>query len=113
MVVTLIRIHDVNRLVATLEPVLNERKQHAILFLVAIEKCTDMTHFAELGAGKGNRCCGLLHGVLLPIGVAATQISMPAWLTSPFILSARFQDQFALLRQILEGQCLRIPRLHE
>jgi hypothetical protein len=51
MVVTLIRIHDVNGLVATSEPVLNERKQHAILFVVAIEKCADMTYFAELGAG--------------------------------------------------------------
>src|ERR1700722_14752997 len=64
MVATLIRIHDVNRLVAALEPVLNERKQHAILFVVAIEKCADVTHFPELGAGQGNRCCGLPHAIL-------------------------------------------------
>jgi hypothetical protein len=54
MVTMLIRIHDVNRLVATLEPVLNERKQDAIFLVVAIEKRADMTHFAELGASKGN-----------------------------------------------------------
>jgi hypothetical protein len=48
VVVTLIWIHDVNRFVATLEPVLNERKQHAIFLVVAIEKRADMTHFAEL-----------------------------------------------------------------
>jgi hypothetical protein len=45
MIPTLIRIHDVNHLVATLEPVFDERKQHAILFVVAIEKCADMTYF--------------------------------------------------------------------
>jgi hypothetical protein len=65
MVVTLIRIHDVNRFVATFEPVFNERKQHAILFFGTIEKCADVTHFAELGTGQGNWCCVLLHAVLL------------------------------------------------
>ena len=54
-----------NRLVATLESVLNEREEHAILFVVAIEKYADMTYFAELGACKGNRCCRFLHAVLL------------------------------------------------
>src|SRR5208283_5470400 len=63
MDMTLIRIHDVDRLVAALEPVLNERQQHAIFLIVAIEKRADMTYFAELGAGKGNRCSRLLHGV--------------------------------------------------
>jgi hypothetical protein len=65
MVMALIGIHDVNRLIATLETVFDERKQHAILFVVAIEKCADMTYFTELGTGKGNRCSGLLHAVLL------------------------------------------------
>jgi hypothetical protein len=54
MVLTLIRINHVNRLVATLEPILNERKQHAILFVVAVEERTNMTCFLELGASKGN-----------------------------------------------------------
>jgi hypothetical protein len=54
MVAALIPINDMNRLVTTLEPVLNERKQHAILFVGAIEERTDMTCFAKLGAGKGN-----------------------------------------------------------
>ena len=66
MVTALIRINDVHGLVATLESVLNERKQHAILFVVAIEKRADMTYFAERGAGKGNGCRGPLHGVFLP-----------------------------------------------
>jgi hypothetical protein len=68
MVATLIRIHDVNRLVATLEAVLNERKQHAILFIVAVEKRADMANFAEFGAGKGNGCS--LHGVFLHIWIS-------------------------------------------
>jgi len=65
MVATLAGIDDVHQLVATSEPVFNERKQHAILFLVAIKKCADVTYVAELGAGEGDRCCGLLHGVFL------------------------------------------------
>jgi hypothetical protein len=51
-------------LVATLEPVLYERKQHAILFVVAVKKRANMTHFAELGAGKGNGRHGPLHSAL-------------------------------------------------
>jgi hypothetical protein len=66
MVETLIRINHVNRLVATREPVLNERKQHAILFVVAVEKRAHMTCFAELRAGKGDGCEIPLHGVFLP-----------------------------------------------
>ena len=56
-----------NRLVATLEPVLYEWQQYAILFVVAIKKRTDMTYFAELRAGKGNWRHGLLHGVFLTL----------------------------------------------
>ena len=65
MVMALIRIYDVNRLVAALEPVLNERKQHAILFVFAVEERTYMTRFAEVGAGKGNGRRGRFHDVLL------------------------------------------------
>src|ERR1700683_541089 len=75
MIPTLIRIDDVNSFVATLETIPNERKQYAILFVVAIEKCADMTYFAELGTGKGNRCCGLFHAVFLPWRSPATQVS--------------------------------------
>jgi hypothetical protein len=66
MVTTLIRVNDVNCLVTTLEPVTNERKQDAILFVVAIKKCADMTYIAELGAGQGNWCYGILPGVSFP-----------------------------------------------
>jgi hypothetical protein len=44
----------VNSFVAGFQPVLYERKQHAIFFLVTVEKCADVTGFAELGAGKRN-----------------------------------------------------------
>jgi hypothetical protein len=59
----LILIDNVNSFVATVEPVPYERKQHAILFVVAIKKCADVAHFAELATRKGNRCTGLLHAV--------------------------------------------------
>jgi hypothetical protein len=67
MVVTLIRINDMNRLVATLEAVLYEGKQHTILFVGAIEKRADMTCFAELGAGQGNGRSDPLHPVFLQL----------------------------------------------
>jgi hypothetical protein len=45
---SLIRVDDVNSLVATLESILNKRKEYAVFFFVAIEECTDMTSFCEL-----------------------------------------------------------------
>src|SRR5208283_2700627 len=54
MIMTLIRIHDVDRLVATLEAIPDERQQNPIFLIDVIEKRADMTHFAELGTGKGN-----------------------------------------------------------
>src|SRR5438132_8781069 len=62
MVTALLRIDDVNRLVATLKPLLDERKQHAILLVLAVEECADMACFAELRAGKGNGRRVPLHG---------------------------------------------------
>jgi hypothetical protein len=62
MVGVLIRIHDMDGFVATLEPVLYERKQYSVLFLVAIEKRADMTRFAELRTGKGNGYRDPFHG---------------------------------------------------
>ena len=61
VVVALLRIDDVNRLVATFKSSLNEWEQYAIGFVVAVEKCTHMTRCAELGAGKGNGCSDLPH----------------------------------------------------
>ncbi len=54
MVMPLIRIYDMNRFVARLEPVLDERKQDPILLVVAIEKRTDVTYLVELRACKMN-----------------------------------------------------------
>ena len=68
--------------VATLEPVLNEWKQHTILFIVAIEERTHVPCFVKLGAGKGNRCCDGFHGVLhevsrnVPMDVYHTLVSI-------------------------------------
>ena len=65
MIVMLPRIYHVDGLIATLKPVLYEWKQHAVLFVVAVEKCTDVTYVAELGAGQGNWGHGVLHGTYL------------------------------------------------
>ena len=51
MVLTLRRVEDMNGLIAGLQPVLYEWKQHAVFFLVAVEKRTDVTGFAEMGPG--------------------------------------------------------------
>jgi hypothetical protein len=58
----------VNRLVATLEAVLNEREQYPVLFLFTIEKCADMTSLAELGAGKRDGRRNAPHGVVSYMG---------------------------------------------
>jgi hypothetical protein len=42
MIKALIRLHDVNGLIARLESVLNERKQYATLLLVGVEERADM-----------------------------------------------------------------------
>jgi hypothetical protein len=73
VVVTLIWIDNVNRLVATVEPVLDERKQHAIFLLVTVEERTYMACFAKLGAGKRNRCRACLHAALLSRGSPASR----------------------------------------
>jgi len=65
MVATSIRIDDVNGLVATLEAVLDERKQHTILFVAAVEECTHMPCFTELGGRQREWCRERLHGLLL------------------------------------------------
>ncbi len=42
MVAAATRANDMNPLVATLEPVLNKRKQHAVLFIRTVEEGADM-----------------------------------------------------------------------
>src|SRR5438045_2752716 len=66
MVMVLIRINDVNRLVSTLEPIPNERQQHAILFFIAIEKRADMTCLAELRSSQGDGRRDLFHSSSSP-----------------------------------------------
>jgi hypothetical protein len=67
MIVMLSGIYHVDGLIAALKAVLYEWKQRAVLFVVAVEKRTDVTYVAELGAGKGNWGHGVLHGVYLAL----------------------------------------------
>jgi len=61
MVLPLIRIHHVNRFVATLEAIFNEREQSPIFFVRAIEESANMTRLVELGASKRNGSRNLFH----------------------------------------------------
>jgi hypothetical protein len=67
MTVMLLWTYYVDGFIATLKPILYEWKQHAVLFVVAVEKRTDVTYVAQLGTGKGDWCHGLLHGVYLAL----------------------------------------------
>ena len=53
MVVTLIRTDHMNRLVATLEAVRDERKQHAIVLVVAVEERAHMASSPSWDPAKG------------------------------------------------------------
>src|SRR6266850_2740394 len=67
MIFMLVRVDDVNRFVAAREAVLDERQQHPIFLIVAVEKRADMACVAELRAGERNGCdAAMLHGALLP-----------------------------------------------
>jgi hypothetical protein len=77
MIVLLPWIYHVDGLIATRKPVLYEWKQHAVLFVVAVEKRTDVTYVAELGAGKGNWGHGVLHGVYLALLSIASETDNP------------------------------------
>ncbi len=67
MTVTLPCIYHVDGPVAALKPVLDEGKQHAVLFVGAVEKRADVTYVAQLGTGQGNWRRGLRHGVYLDL----------------------------------------------
>jgi hypothetical protein len=66
MVVTLPRVQHMNGFVTRFQPVLNEREQGAIFFLVVVEKSAYMSRVPQLGAGKGNRGRVARHGSFLP-----------------------------------------------
>jgi hypothetical protein len=78
------RIYDVNCLVATFEAILYERKQHAVLFVVAIEKRADVTYVAQLGTGKGNWRHGLVHGVYLALLSIASEMGLTSACFAPW-----------------------------
>jgi len=70
MVLTLIRINNMNRPVAARKPIFYEWEQDSILFLITIEEGADVTGFVELGTGKRNGSRGLLH-CISPTGYRA------------------------------------------
>ena len=84
MIMMLRGIYDVNCLVATLEPILYKRQQYAILFVIAVKKCADMTYSVELRAGKGNWRHGLLHGVHLALLWIARETGRPSACFAPW-----------------------------
>jgi hypothetical protein len=61
MILTLIRIYDMNRLVATLKPILYEWEQDSVLLVRIVEESTDVTRLVELGSSERNGSRGLLH----------------------------------------------------
>lgn len=71
MIVMLPRTYNVDGLISALKAVLYEWQQHAVLFIVAVEKRTDVTYVAQLGTGKGNWRRGLFHAInLVLLGIA-------------------------------------------
>ncbi|AEH88827.1 hypothetical protein Mesop_4403 [Mesorhizobium opportunistum WSM2075] len=54
-------INNVNDFVAACETILHEGKQHTKGIIVAVEKCTGMTHVPKLGSRKRNGMWGLPH----------------------------------------------------
>src|SRR5262250_2015118 len=59
MILTLIRVNNVYRFIATHETILDKWKQYAVLLFFAVEKRADVTRFVELGSCKGNGGRGL------------------------------------------------------
>src|SRR3954451_11840947 len=54
LVAPLVR-NDVHSLLATRKPVAYERKEYAILFVIAREKCADVPYRSQLRASERNR----------------------------------------------------------
>ena len=72
MVVTLARIDDVNRFVAAVEAVLDERQQHAILLVLRVEERAHVPRAIERLSGEGD-VSGLGH---LSLAILAERHSM-------------------------------------
>jgi hypothetical protein len=65
VVVTLIRVYNVNRLMAGLESIFYKWEQDAVFFVRIVEESADVSGLIELGASKRNGSRGLLHGISL------------------------------------------------
>jgi hypothetical protein len=63
VVLTLIRIDDMNCLMPTLESVFYEWQQNPILFVWAVEERADVTRLVDLGTSKRNGSRDLLHSI--------------------------------------------------
>ena len=68
MLAPLVRIHDVNSPVAACKPILDEREQHAVFFVIAVEERTDMACCVELRPSKSDWRHRRFHLALLPYG---------------------------------------------
>jgi len=55
----LVRVDDVNCLVAAFESILNKGEKYPILFVVAVKECANVAGFCELGTRKRNGSRGL------------------------------------------------------
>src|SRR5580704_18437451 len=116
MVTTLARIDDVNCLVATLESVLDERQQHAIPLVGAVEEGAHMTGFAQLGASDKNRCGGCPHDLLLIQGCLSCRpcaICRPPRDPSPAVSSSAARNGRCSRRDYVPdspGARVRLPR---
>jgi len=60
---TLIRVHNVNRLMTPLESILYEWEQDPVLFVIIVEESADMTRLVKLGTSERNGSGSLLHGI--------------------------------------------------
>jgi hypothetical protein len=56
MIAALIRADDVDRLVAAIESILDEGKEHTIFLVVAVEERADVPGLAELRPSEGDGC---------------------------------------------------------
>src|SRR6266851_5913080 len=67
MLVTSLRIDDVNGLFAAFEAVFDERKQHAVLVVVAVEERADVTVRSENRAPQPDQPAGLTRAATLSL----------------------------------------------
>jgi hypothetical protein len=86
MLATLFGIDCVYDFFITFEAILNERKQHSILFLAVVKKSTDMASIAECRASEPNRPPALIRVFLGELNVIVSPVhrGSPFWNWVPF-----------------------------